>query len=49
MRFHVDIGPQYEGETIRKEDCLVEFGGPKSKYKFELVTLKMQTRSSTKR
>jgi len=38
--FHVDIGPQYEGETVRKEDMHVEFGGPKSKFKFELVTLK---------
>ncbi len=36
----VDIGPQYEGETIRKEDFYVEFGGPKNKYKAELVTIK---------
>ena len=28
--FHVDIGPQYEGETVRKEDMYVEFGGPKA-------------------
>ena len=40
MEFHVDIGPQYEGETVRKEDLHVEFGGPKVKSKFELVTLK---------
>jgi len=40
MDFHVDIGPQYEGETIRKEDMYVEFGGPKGKSKFELVRLK---------
>jgi acetyl-CoA decarbonylase/synthase complex subunit beta len=40
MEFHVDIGPQYEGEVIRKEDLYVEFGGPKIKNKFELVTLK---------
>jgi acetyl-CoA decarbonylase/synthase, CODH/ACS complex subunit beta len=40
MDFHVDIGPQYEGETIRKEDMHVEFGGPKVKAKFELVRLK---------
>lgn len=40
MDFHVDIGPQYEGETIRKDDMQVEFGGPKAKAKFELVTLK---------
>ncbi len=38
MDFHVDMGPQYEGETVRKEDMHVEFGGPKTKYKFELVT-----------
>jgi len=38
--FHVDIGPQYEGEVVRKEDLYVEFGGPKVKSKFELVTLK---------
>jgi len=38
--FHVDIGPQYEGETVRKEDMYVEFGGPKVPHKFELVTLK---------
>ena len=40
MDFHVDIGPQYEGETVRKDDMQVEFGGPKAKAKFELVTLK---------
>ena len=28
--FHVDIGPQYEGEVIRKEDLYIEFGGPKT-------------------
>jgi len=38
--FHVDMGPQYEGEVVRKEDLYVEFGGPKVKGKFELVTLK---------
>ncbi len=26
--FPVDIGPQYEGEVIRKADLYVEFGGP---------------------
>lgn len=40
MEFHVDMGPQYEGETVRKEDMQVEFGGPKQKAKFELVTIK---------
>lgn len=40
MDFHVDIGPQYEGETIRKEEMYAEFGGPKIKSKFELVRLK---------
>ncbi len=38
--FHVDIGPQYEGEAIRRENVRVEFGGPKIPHKFELVTLK---------
>jgi acetyl-CoA decarbonylase/synthase complex subunit beta len=38
--FHVDIGPQYEGEVIRKENAYMEFGGPKVAHKFELVTLK---------
>ncbi|NQT48373.1 MAG: CO dehydrogenase/CO-methylating acetyl-CoA synthase complex subunit beta [Chloroflexi bacterium] len=40
MDFHVDMGPQYEGETVRKDDLYVEFGGPKVGAKFELVTLK---------
>ena len=38
--FPVDVGPQYEGEVIRKGDMYVEFGGPTIKSKFELVTLK---------
>jgi len=38
--FPVDVGPQYEGEVIRKGDMYVEFGGPQAKNKFELVTLK---------
>jgi acetyl-CoA decarbonylase/synthase complex subunit beta len=38
--FHADIGPQYEGEVIRKEDLYIEFGGPKVPQKFELATLK---------
>jgi acetyl-CoA decarbonylase/synthase complex subunit beta len=38
--FPVDVGPQYEGEVIRKADLYVEFGGPQAKAKFELVTLK---------
>ena len=38
--FHVDIGPQYEGEVIRKEDLYIEFGGPKAACKFELATVK---------
>src|SRR4030042_4166197 len=38
--FHVDIGPQYEGEVIRKEQLYMEFGGPKVAHKFELATLK---------
>jgi len=38
--FHVDIGPQYEGEVIRKEGLYIEFGGPKVAHKFELATVK---------
>jgi acetyl-CoA decarbonylase/synthase complex subunit beta len=38
--FPVDVGPQYEGEVIRKADLYTEFGGPNVKSKFELVTLK---------
>lgn len=38
--FPVDMGPQYEGESIRKEELYVEFGGPKIEHKFELSTLK---------
>jgi acetyl-CoA decarbonylase/synthase, CODH/ACS complex subunit beta len=38
--FPVDVGPQYEGEVIRKDDMFVDLGGPKQKSKFELVTLK---------
>ncbi len=40
MEFHVDIGPQYEGEAVRKEDLYMEFGGPKVQYKFELARVK---------
>ena len=40
MDFHVDIGPQYEGEVVRKEDLYVEFGGPKMAHKFELATVR---------
>ena len=40
MEFHTDLGPQYEGEVIRKEDLYMEFGGPKVAHKFELATLK---------
>lgn len=38
--FPVDIGPQYEGEVIRKADMRVELGGPNVKTKFELVSIK---------
>jgi acetyl-CoA decarbonylase/synthase complex subunit beta len=38
--FHADIGPQYEGEVIRKEDLYIEFGGPKVDCKFERATVK---------
>ncbi|MBN1690738.1 MAG: CO dehydrogenase/CO-methylating acetyl-CoA synthase complex subunit beta [Dehalococcoidia bacterium] len=38
--FPVDIGPQYEGEVIRKADLYVELGGPNVSGKFELLTVK---------
>jgi acetyl-CoA decarbonylase/synthase complex subunit beta len=40
MEWHSDIGPQYEGEVVRKEDLWLEFGGPKVARKFELCRLK---------
>jgi len=40
--FSVEIGPQFEGEAIRKEDFYLEFGGPKNKFKGELLTLKAE-------
>ncbi|MFQ6087405.1 MAG: CO dehydrogenase/CO-methylating acetyl-CoA synthase complex subunit beta [Candidatus Methanofastidiosia archaeon] len=36
----VDIGVIYEGERIRGPDTYVELGGPKVKYKFELVKMR---------
>ncbi|MCS7096958.1 MAG: CO dehydrogenase/CO-methylating acetyl-CoA synthase complex subunit beta [Candidatus Methanomethylicia archaeon] len=36
----VDVGPQYEGQRIRREDMHVEFGGPKLKHKFEIARVK---------
>lgn len=38
--FPVDIGPQYEGEVIRKADLHVEFGGPNIAHKFELLRIR---------
>ena len=35
----VGVGPQYEGERVRKENLQVDFGGPKAEYKCELITL----------
>ncbi len=40
MEWHSDIGPQYEGEVVRKEDLWIEFGGPKVARKFEFCRLK---------
>lgn len=37
--FPIDIGPQYEGEVIRKADMRIELGGPNVKTKFELVSI----------
>jgi len=33
----VDVGPSYEGERVRGNDMFLELGGPKVKFKFELV------------
>lgn len=38
--FSVDVGPQYEGERIRKEEYYIEFGGPNIPFKGELVTVR---------
>lgn len=38
--YSADVGPQYEGERIRKSDFYVEFGGPDVTHKGELVTVK---------
>lgn len=40
MQFPVDVGPQYEGERIRKGEYYAEFGGPAIRHKFELCTIK---------
>ncbi len=40
VRAHSDIGPQYEGETVRKQDLWIEFGGPKVSRKFEFCRLR---------
>jgi len=42
VKFSVDIGPQYEGERIRKEDYYVEFGGASNRLKGELLKIKPQ-------
>jgi acetyl-CoA decarbonylase/synthase complex subunit beta len=40
MEWHSDVGPQYEGEVIRKADLWVDLGGPKAARKFEFCRLK---------
>lgn len=40
MEFKVEIGPQFEGERVRKGDLYIEFGGPKVGSKGELVTVR---------
>jgi len=40
MEFKVEIGPQFEGERVRKGDLYIEFGGPKVSPKGELVTVR---------
>jgi acetyl-CoA decarbonylase/synthase complex subunit beta len=36
----VDVGPQYEGQRVRKPEMFVELGGPDVKYKFELFRIR---------
>ncbi|MBT9142563.1 MAG: Carbon monoxide dehydrogenase/acetyl-CoA synthase subunit alpha [Dehalococcoidia bacterium] len=38
--YPVDVGPQYEGERIRKGEFQVEFGGPSVSHKGELATVR---------
>lgn len=40
MDFKVEIGPQFEGERVRKDKLHMEFGGPKVKFKAELAAIK---------
>jgi acetyl-CoA decarbonylase/synthase complex subunit beta len=40
MEFKIEIGPQFEGERVRRDDLYIEFGGPKVKAKAELATIK---------
>ncbi|MBT9146367.1 MAG: Carbon monoxide dehydrogenase/acetyl-CoA synthase subunit alpha [Syntrophomonadaceae bacterium] len=40
MKFNVEVGPQFEGERVRKDDLYIEFGGPKVGAKVELATIK---------
>ncbi|MEM2906002.1 MAG: CO dehydrogenase/CO-methylating acetyl-CoA synthase complex subunit beta [Candidatus Bathyarchaeia archaeon] len=35
-RFPMEIGPQFEGQRIRRPEMYVEFGGPQAEHKFEL-------------
>lgn len=36
----MDVGPQYEGQRIRKPSMYLEFGGPNVEYKFELFQMR---------
>lgn len=38
----VDVGVAYEGERIRRPDLYVEFGGVKTKYKFEILRVRSE-------
>ena len=40
MDFKVEIGPQFEGERVRKDNLYLEFGGLKVPHKAELATIK---------
>jgi len=35
-KFPMEIGPQFEGQRIRRPEMYVEFGGPQAEHKFEL-------------
>ena len=38
--YPIGVGPQYEGERVRKKEMYIELGGPKIDKKFELCEVK---------